>query len=79
MKIHIWMAPKQDRPNIMFRAMLIRIPKSLLGFIPIYDNVRILQNVNIGSTNNKMILPIDKDLGRHPREGTRQSVCCEPQ
>lgn len=63
MSIKLWIANKLDRPNLMYRIMVIRAPKAVSGAIVGYDNIDWFDAANLGSSNNRMILPLDNDRG----------------
>lgn len=66
MSISIWLANKDDRPNIMYRIMVLRMPKAIGGVITTKDNVFPFQLSQLGATGNTMILPLDRDRGIKP-------------
>lgn len=63
MSIKLWIANKLDRPNVMYRIMVIRAPKAVSGALVGFDTIDWFEQANLGSTNNRMILPLDKDRG----------------
>jgi hypothetical protein len=63
MSLSIWLATKQDRPNLMFRIIVARVPKAGNWGVTTAQNVPLWQAHDQGSLGNKMILSIDKDRG----------------
>lgn len=63
MSIKFWLANKDDRPNVMYRIMVVRCPKTVSNTIVTYNNINPFQPVNQGSVGNTMIMPLDKDQG----------------
>jgi len=63
MSLKIWIANKSDRPNIMYRILIVRVPKTIQGTATTNSNVYPFQTANLGSTGNAMILPLDQDKG----------------
>jgi len=66
MALKIWIANKLDRPNVMYRIILARLPKTLAGSAVTNSNVFAFQNANLGATGNLMISPLDSDRGIRP-------------
>jgi hypothetical protein len=56
MKIKLWMANKADRPNLMYRIMVVRMPKSIGGTVTDYQNVYPFETVNQGAVGNAVVL-----------------------
>ena len=63
MQIKIWLANKLDRPNIMYRIMVVRMPKAIGTTSTTSSNVYPFQAAQLGGTGNSMILPLDHDRG----------------
>jgi hypothetical protein len=63
MSINLWIATKQDRPNLMYRVMVLRMPKSIGATITTRSNVYPFQLSQLGASGNTMILPLDTDRG----------------
>lgn len=61
--LKIWLANKDTRPNVMYRIMVVRCPKTVSNTIVTYNNINPFQPVNQGNVGNSMILPLDKDQG----------------
>ena len=66
MKINIWLANKLDRPNVMYRVIVMRCPKSFGTTITNYNNLYPFQLSQVGTTGNCMVLPVDYDKGFKP-------------
>jgi len=66
MNLRIWLATKQDRPNVMFRIIICRMPKSIGTVYTTSANVNIFQDAQLGSTGNTMVMPVDHDKGIKP-------------
>lgn len=62
MSLKLWIANKLDRPNVMYRILIVRVPKTVAG-VATGNSFDPFQTVNQGSTGNKMLLPIDVDRG----------------
>jgi len=63
MSIKLWLANKLDRPNVMYRIIVCRTPKTMSGTIVSWLNCPIFDGPALGVTTCKMILPLDKDKG----------------
>ncbi len=66
MNLKIWLANKLDRPNLMYRIIIARMPKAIGTVYTTRSNVNIFQAVQLGNTGNKMVLPVDHDKGIKP-------------
>jgi hypothetical protein len=66
MNLKIWLANKADRPNVMYRVIVVRCPKSFGTTIMNYNNIYPFQLSQIGTTGNCMVLPLDYDKGFKP-------------
>lgn len=66
MSLSIWFANKLDRPNVMYRVIIARVPKNITGTTTTASNVYPFTDVNLGSGANQLILPLDKDRGIKP-------------
>lgn len=66
MTIKLWIASKLDRPNLMFRVIICKMPKSVGNTLTNSNNVYIFQPSQLGATGNTMIMPIDYDRGIKP-------------
>jgi hypothetical protein len=62
MSLKLWLANKADRPNLMYRFMVIRCPKSLQGSLTTYQAYP-FQTANLASAQNIALMPLDKDRG----------------
>jgi len=63
MSLKIWFANKSDRPNVMYRVIILRCPKVVTGSTTSYNNLYPFQTADLGSNGNQMIMPLDKDRG----------------
>lgn len=63
MSIKLWLANKRDRPNLMYRIIVARIPKAINGTAVTNTNVDPWDDIQLGSNGNKMIRLLDKDRG----------------
>jgi hypothetical protein len=63
MSITLWIANKLDRPNIMYRVMVLRMPKSIGAQLTNSSNVDLFQAPQLGANGNRMCLPLDQDRG----------------
>jgi hypothetical protein len=63
MSLKLWIANKQDRPNIMYRIIIATVPKTIGGAVSGNTNVYPFDTLEIGACNNNMILPLDRDRG----------------
>lgn len=59
--IKFWMANKLDRPNIIYRVMVVVLARSIQGTIPTYNNVDIFKATDIGTNNTTIIAEVDKE------------------
>jgi hypothetical protein len=66
MTMKIWLATKLDRPNVMFRIIVAKMPKSIGTTHTTSNNVYIFQLSQTGATGNAMVLPVDHDKGIKP-------------
>lgn len=62
MKINLWLAPKQDRPNVMFRIIVCVLPK-VYNAVVTGSQFDPFQIPNSGVLGNRMLYPLDKDKG----------------
>ncbi len=63
LSLSIWLANKQDRPNLMYRVIVARVPKAVGGSLTSFNNLNYWQIEDQGNLGNKMIRAIDKDRG----------------
>jgi len=64
MSLKIYLANKFDRPNTMYRIIIARVPKTVGGVATTYTSItNPFDDPQLGSTGNKMLLPLDKDRG----------------
>jgi len=64
MSLKIWYANKVDRPNCMFRVIVARAPKAINGVATAASSITDpFDQINLGATANKLLLPLDKDRG----------------
>ncbi len=63
MAMTLWIANKLDRPNVMYRVIIARVPKNITGTTTTASNVYPFTDQNLGSCGNQMCLPLDKDRG----------------
>lgn len=64
MSLKLWISNKQDRMDVMYRVMVLRLPRTTeTGAVTTFNNLRIFNAAQLGNTGNKMILPVDKDMG----------------
>jgi hypothetical protein len=61
--VKLWLANKADRPNRMYRIMILKFPKTVQGTITGAGTINPFDVANFGNTGNKIILPLDKDKG----------------
>jgi len=66
MTMKIWLANKLDRPNVMYRIIVCKMPKSIGATLTTSSSTYIFQLTQTGSTGNAMVLPIDHDKGIKP-------------
>lgn len=66
MTVKLWLANKLDRPNIMYRIIVARLPKSIGASLISSSNLYLFQGAQTGFTGNTMILPCDHDKGVKP-------------
>lgn len=63
MLLKFWIANKSDRPNVMYRLIVARVPKAINGTATTSINVDPWDDVQLGSNGNKLIRTLDKDRG----------------
>jgi len=63
MSLKLWLANKDDRPNIMYRIIVATTPKAIGGTAVTNTNVDPWDDIQLGSNGNKMIRLLDKDRG----------------
>lgn len=63
MSLKIWMANKLDRPNVMYRLIIARVPKTVAGAITTNTFVNFWDDTQLGAVGNKMLLKADSDRG----------------
>ena len=63
MSIKIWLANKLDRPNVMYRIIICKVPKTVNGTAVNSNNTYPFQLAQLGVTGNTMVLPLDSDRG----------------
>jgi len=64
MSLKIWYANKNDRPNCMFRVIVARAPKAVNGVATTASSISDpFDQLQLGNTGNKLLLPLDKDRG----------------
>jgi len=61
--LKLWLANKLDRPNLLYRIMVVRAPKTVTSTIVGYNNIYPFQNPDVGGANNCIINPLDSDRG----------------
>ena len=66
MSLKLWIANKDDRPNLMYRVIVARMPKAIGPTLVTSSNVDIFQAAQLGASGNNMVLPIDHDKGIKP-------------
>lgn len=63
MAVKLWIANKGDRPNVMYRIIIARVPKTVAGVAVTTTFVDFWDQEQLGSVGNKMLLRTDKDRG----------------
>jgi len=63
MSLKLWIANKQDRPNVMYRLLIVRMPKTIGGIATTNGNTYPFQTANLGANGNHILLPLDQDKG----------------
>lgn len=63
LSIRLWIANKQDRPNVIYRIMCGTFPKSYGGVVTTHNNFSALQGPTFGLNGNRLLMPPDKDRG----------------
>lgn len=59
--INLWLANKLDRPNLMYRVMVVVLPRSIQGTVPTYNNVDLFKAVDNGVNNSTLMAEVDKE------------------
>lgn len=63
MSLKLWISNKNDRPNLLYRIMIVRIPKAIAGVATNTSTVDIWDQTQTGATGNKLLLKVDNDRG----------------
>ena len=63
MSLKIWMANKVDRPNVMYRVIIARVPKTVSNAAVTTAFTNFWDDTQLGSCGNKMVLKADTDKG----------------
>ena len=66
MTMRIWLANKLDRPNVMYRIIICKMPKSIGATLTTSSSTYIFQAAQLGASGNTMVLPLDFDRGIKP-------------
>ena len=59
--VKLWMANKQDRPNIIYRIIVVVLARQINGTIPTYNNVDLFKATDVGTNNTTIIAEFDRD------------------
>jgi hypothetical protein len=63
MSIRLWLANKLDRPNVMYRIIICKVPKTVNNTVVNSNNIYPFQLSQLGACGNTMLLPLDSDRG----------------
>lgn len=63
MSLRLWMANKQDRPNLLYRVLVLVMPKSYNGIAVTGGSMDIGTPFQNGANGNYMTMPIDTEKG----------------
>lgn len=63
MAVKLWIANKGDRPNVMYRIIIARVPKTIAGVAVTTTFVNFWDDTQLGAVGNKMLLKSDTDRG----------------
>lgn len=63
MSIRLWLANKNDRPNVHYRIIIGTVPQVQNVTAVNANNIDWTQTANTGATGNRLILPMDTDAG----------------
>lgn len=63
MSLRLWMANKLDRPNILYRVMVLVMPKSYNGIAVTSGSLDIGATFQNGANGNYITMPIDTEKG----------------
>ena len=66
MTLRLWLANKADRPAVMYRIIIAKLPKSYNNITTTSSSILPFQFAQLGATGNVMCLPIDHDKGIKP-------------
>lgn len=61
MSIKLWLANKLDRPNVIYRIMVVVLARTIAGVIPAYNNVDLFKATDVGTNNTTIIAEVDPD------------------
>lgn len=59
--IKFWMANKLDRPNVIYRIMVVVLPRTIGTTVPAYNNVDLFKPTDVGTNNTTIIAEVDRD------------------
>lgn len=63
MSLKLWLTNKLDRPNIIYRIIVLRLPKAVGGATTGPATQDIFDTAQLDSVGNKLLLKIDNDRG----------------
>lgn len=63
MSMRLWLANKQDRPNILYRILVLIMPKSYNGIAVTAGSMDIGITFDNGANGNYITMPIDTEKG----------------
>lgn len=59
--IKFWMANKLDRPNVIYRILVVVLPRTIGTTVPAYNNVDLFKATDVGTNNTTIIADVDKE------------------
>jgi len=66
MTLRLWLSNKADRPNLLYRIIIAKLPKSYNAVTTTSSSIIPFQFAQLGATGNVLCLPIDHDKGIKP-------------
>lgn len=62
MLLKLWLANKADRPNVIYRVMVVVLARTIGGTtVPAYNNVDLFKATDVGTNNTTIIAEHDPD------------------
>jgi len=59
LSIRFWLANKLDRPNLMYRILVVILPRTCGNTVPAYNTIDLFKSVDVGTNNNTVISQVN--------------------